>query len=79
MISRIPFPLIINVCPDCSLNEVYKKKGIDFKEGYFTKNSKPEFNDLPKPTKELPVIYNVFGSVDLGTTYFNSQQALRNY
>lgn len=65
MISRIPFPLIINVCPDRSLNEVYKKKGIDFKEGYFTKNSKPEFNDLPKPTKELPVIYNVFGSVDL--------------
>jgi hypothetical protein len=71
MIARIPFPLIINVCPDKALNEalvtVYnKKKDIDFSEAYFTKDSKAEFNQTtPIPSKEHPVIYNIFGSIDL--------------
>jgi hypothetical protein len=65
MISRIPFPLVINVCPDKALNNVYTQKGLPFNEGYFAIGSKPEFNDIPIPTKENPVIYNIFGSVEL--------------
>jgi hypothetical protein len=63
MISRIEFPLIINVCPDIALNKVYNSKGIPFKEGYFAKDSNVEFNSLPIPTKEMPVIYNIFGVI----------------
>lgn len=66
MISRIPIPLIINVCPDKALNNVLKSKGIPYCEGYFTKDSKAKFNPIiPEPTKENPVIYNILGSIDL--------------
>jgi hypothetical protein len=65
MISRIEFPLIINVCPDVALNKIYKSKGILFKDGYFAKESKALFNSLPLPTKELPVIYNIFGTISI--------------
>ena len=68
LIARIRFPLIINVCPDIALNEVYREANINFKDGYFSKDSKPKFKDLPYPTKDLPVIYNIFGSVDADTT-----------
>ncbi|MBW4362053.1 toll/interleukin-1 receptor domain-containing protein [Flavobacterium taihuense] len=66
MISRIPFPLIINVNPDKAINKIYKNKGIPFAEGHFTKDSKTEFNSLiPIPSKEIPVIYNIFGTIDV--------------
>jgi hypothetical protein len=65
LISRIKFPLIINVCSDKALNSKYTDLRIKFEEGYFTKDSKLEFNNLPFPSKKLPVIYNIFGSVEL--------------
>jgi TIR domain len=68
MIARIRFPLIINVCPDLALNSVYEKAGIAFKPGYFIKDPSTKFKDLPYPTKNMPVIYNIFGSVDPDTT-----------
>jgi hypothetical protein len=68
MIARIRFPLIINTCPDLAINDVYKKMGIPFKSGYFSKGSKPKFLDLPYPTKDLPVIYNIFGCVEPDTS-----------
>ncbi|MBF4516994.1 toll/interleukin-1 receptor domain-containing protein [Flavobacterium sp. ANB] len=64
MISRIPFPLIINVNPDKAINRTYNCKGINFSGGYFTKDSKTIFNSIPLPSKETPVIYNIFGSIE---------------
>src|SRR4051794_10761124 len=64
MISRIQFPLIINVCPDKALNKVYTQKAITFEEGFFSKDSKLLYNGLPLPSKKLPVVYNIFGSID---------------
>jgi hypothetical protein len=64
MIARLKFSLIINLCPDNSIETTYKNKGIAFESGYFIKppnNSK--FADLPAPSKEKPVIYNIFGSI----------------
>ena len=68
MIARIQFPLIINVCPDIALNKIYEAENIPFAAGYFSKDSKPKFKDLPAPTKALPVIYNIFGTVESDTT-----------
>lgn len=68
MIARIKFPLIINVCPDLSLNKIYEERNIPFVSGYFSKDSKPKFKDLPFPAKGLPVIYNIFGSIDVDTS-----------
>lgn len=71
MIARIKFPLIINVCPDNALNKIYKDLGIDFNiindkksdNAYFSKDSKPLFKDIQPPSREKPVIYNIFGSI----------------
>lgn len=64
MISRIQFPLIINVCPDKALNNIYDEKAIKYSSGFFSKLSKPLFNHLSYPSKQHPIIYNIFGSID---------------
>ena len=68
MIARIRFPLIINVCPDRALNKTYEAMGINFSSAYFSKDSGPKFKELQYPSKENPVIFNIFGSVDTDTS-----------
>jgi hypothetical protein len=68
MIARLRFPLIINVSPDTALNRTYTNRGFDYKEGYFSEGLKSEILDLPEPTKELPVIFNVFGWTEPDTS-----------
>lgn len=68
MIAKIKFPLIINVCPDLAINNVYDALGIGFSSAYFSKDAGPKFKDLPYPSKETPVLYNIFGSVDTDTS-----------
>lgn len=66
MVSRIPFPLIINVCPDLALNKVFERKGIPYSEAYFAIESKVKFDPIISiPSKEKPVIYNIFGSINV--------------
>ncbi len=68
MIARIRFPLIINVCPDLSLNRIYEAMDIRFSQAYFSRDSAPKFKDLQYPSKEMPVIFNIFGSIDTDTS-----------
>lgn len=68
MIARIRFPLIINLCPDLAINKIYDKLGIEYYSAYFSKDAGPKFKDLPYPSKEKPVIYNIFGSIDTDTS-----------
>lgn len=68
MISRIRFPLIINVSPDTALNKIYTDKKIAYREGYFSEDSNQNFWDLPYPSKELPVIFNIFGWTEPDTS-----------
>jgi hypothetical protein len=64
LIARIPFPLIINVCPDVALNNVYETNKIDFEPAHFAPNNKAKFMHLAPPSKEKPWIYNIFGTID---------------
>ncbi|HMG15537.1 MAG TPA: toll/interleukin-1 receptor domain-containing protein [Saprospiraceae bacterium] len=68
MIARVKFPLIINVCPDVALNNIYTKLGIDFTPAYFSKETLAKFKNIETPTKDKPVIYNIFGTVDMDST-----------
>lgn len=61
LISKIKFPLIINSFPDTSINETYSANRIHFKNGYF---QGPVTSELLYPSKENPVIYNIFGRID---------------
>jgi hypothetical protein len=60
LLCRIKFPLIINASPDVRLNEEFGKLQIPFTEDHFQTGLK---NKLPYPSKDHPVIYNIFGSV----------------
>lgn len=65
-ISNIKFPLIINAAPDKSLNYIFDKKKIEYSSGYLYIDNTPEDKSkIKEPTKEHPVIYNIFGSIEL--------------
>lgn len=61
LISQLPFSLIINVSPDTSLNKVFTKNNYPFRSAYFPD---PKASGIEAPTKENPVIYNIFGSIE---------------
>ena len=60
IISQIPFPLIINVAPDTSINAFFTKNNYKFREAYFPD---PKFYEITAPSIQDPVIYNIFGSI----------------
>lgn len=64
MISRIKIPLIINASPDISLNKAFDEKKYPFESGYFSIDPHPTFKDIPTPTKDVPALINIFGSVE---------------
>ncbi len=62
-IARIKFPLIINFSPDAALTKVFEQNDIDYIEDHFSRSTVPN-NNLEKPTKQKPVVYNIFGSIE---------------
>lgn len=65
MISRIKFPLIINVAPDDALARIYERNNISYKSDYFIHDHHSNEDELKdyEPTKESPIIYNIFGTI----------------
>ena len=60
-IAEIPFHLIISVIPDESYKNIYDDLfGKDISFGYFSKNPSTLSEELP--TKNAPLLYNIFGS-----------------
>ena len=61
-IAEIPFHLIISVTPDESFKKTYDETfGKDLSFGYFSKNPTHLSDELP--TKNNPLLYNIFGSI----------------
>lgn len=61
-IARFPFSLIININPDMHLSRVYAKNG--FQHQSYTYNKKEAVEQTISPSKENPVIYNLFGTYE---------------
>lgn len=76
MLSRIRFPLIINVAPDTALNNLYDKLEIEYEPGYFLKDTRDDRMDNIKPSKDKPVIYNIFGTVDVNESLIYTHSRL---
>ena len=81
LIAEIPFHLIILVSPDMTLKRMFEKKFYSHNYNYFDYN-KPRKIDTP-PTKECPLIYNLFGMAEdhhtLILTHNNMFSYLENY
>lgn len=62
LIAAIPFHLIINFSPDLFLPKIFDRSGLPYNFHYF--NKKKTRQDIPEPTYEVPLIYNLFGSIE---------------
>lgn len=60
-ISQIPFHAIISVSPDETILKTFKKLQVRYKFDFYWKNQKVE--NVATPTKKIPLIYNIFGSI----------------
>ncbi|GJM34812.1 MAG: hypothetical protein DHS20C18_38130 [Saprospiraceae bacterium] len=64
-IVQIPFHLILSVNPDTFLSEAFYRYGVKHRFYYFKfRNRDNENAEIDKPTKFIPLIYNLFGSKD---------------
>ncbi len=64
-IVQIPFHLVMSVNPDTFVSEAFYKSGVKHRFHYFQHRHRDNENDeIEKPTKALPLVYNMFGSKD---------------
>ncbi len=68
-IAEIPFHLVISVTPDSTMKNIFKRKNFLFQDNYFSKTNKRK---IEFDTKEIPLLYNLFGDVaDAGSIIFS--------
>jgi Effector-associated domain 11/SIR2-like domain len=64
-IVQIPFPLVVSVNPDTFVSEAFYRQGVKHRFHYFQHRHRDNENDeIEKPTRALPLVYNLFGSKD---------------
>jgi len=63
-ISQIPFHLIVSFLPDTRLKKIYKEQNLDFQYSHYPREENP--TPVDKPTKRMPLIYNILGDFSEG-------------
>ncbi len=76
-IAEIPFHTLVSINPDVTLKRVFEDSGKPFTFEFFDKNSKKDIADAP--TKDKPLIYNLFGSVTKEDTLILTHDELFEY
>ncbi|MEM7371141.1 MAG: SIR2 family protein [Bacteroidota bacterium] len=61
-LSCIPLPLIISTSPDMLIHTAFDQQGIGHQFAHYNYKKNPELETAP--TKEMPLIYNLFGRLD---------------
>jgi hypothetical protein len=76
-IAEIPFHLIISVSPDHLLKTVFETGKLPFSFDFFNKEQNPA--ELEKPTKDKPLVYNLFGDIDADSSLVFTYDDLFSY
>lgn len=64
-IVQIPFHVVVSLNPDTFVSEAFYRHGVKHRFHYFQHRHRDNENDeIEKPSKALPLIYNLFGSKD---------------
>lgn len=61
-IAQIPFNLIVSINPDSYMRDAFRNQGFDTQFSFYNKKHKIE--EVETPTKDNPLIYNLFGSIE---------------
>jgi hypothetical protein len=76
-IAEIPFHLIISVSPDHLLKDAFDSKKLDYQFSFYNKEQNAAA--IQKPTKNKPLIYNLFGDIDADSSLVFTYDDLFNY
>ena len=61
-LAQLPAHLFVSITPDTRLKQSFEAKGISFDFQFY--NKKQNSKDVAVPSKNCPLIYNLFGSVE---------------
>jgi len=75
-LAEIPFSLIVPVCPDDSMHQIFKKFN---KKHSFLFYKPKEKQKIETPTVEKPVIYNLLGNAASDGKYIYTHEQFYNY
>ncbi len=76
-IAEIPFHTLVSINPDVTLKRIFEDSGKPYTFEFFDKNNKKDIVDAP--TKDKPLIYNLFGSVTKEDTLILTHDELFEY
>ena len=76
-LALIPCHLYISITPDLLMKQALDDYGVDHEFQYYVKNQKPD--DVNKPTRERPLFYSLFGSIENPKSIIFNQWDLIQY
>ncbi|MBK8562461.1 MAG: SIR2 family protein [Saprospiraceae bacterium] len=63
-ITEMPFRMVISINPDKSLERAYTRYAAEPQFDYFTWRPNKKDKEITEPSPDLPLVYNLFGSVE---------------
>jgi len=76
-IVKIPFHVTLNVTPDKLLTKAFDEEGYKYQFDHYKKLHEPA--TIQKPSKELPLIYNLLGCIDNEESLIMTHNDLYDY
>lgn len=76
-LARLPFHFYLTVTPDVLLQKAFDAQNFNYQSGYYKRNKEPQV--IKPPSKNLPLIYNAFGSVQSEESIILSHDDLYDY
>ena len=77
MITQIPWHMYVSISPDHYLQQAFEEAKFSYTFKYYDKKINPP--DIKLPSKERPLIYNLFGSIQSEESLIFSQDDLFEY
>jgi hypothetical protein len=77
LIAEIPFHVMLTVTPDKLLNKAFDEQRFVYQFGYYKKGEEPQINK--PPTKQNPLVYNLFGCLESEESLVLSHNDLYDY
>lgn len=76
-IADIPFHLIVSLTPDILIRKAFEDKKLNYVFDYYNKEENPQA--IGQPTKEQPLIYNLFGNIERESSLILTYDDLFDY
>lgn len=76
-IAKLPFHVILSVTPDRLLPKAFQAEKFDYQFDHYKKKQEPA--KIKRPSKELPLIYNLLGCIDQEESLILTHNDLYDY